>query len=169
MNSGKIFISHNREDLIHPINDLLENIKNPLKEKGIIIFLNGSLGSGKTAFVQELGYHLGITGRMQSPTFVLMKKYDIDTELIPEMYTLVHIDAYRLEPHHKESLSVEDFINEPGTLVLIEWPTAIDLDQELAFANIDFDFISGNVIDSQDQVLNDIRRVKITYKNKQPL
>lgn len=163
MHSGKIFISHNREDLIHPINDLLENIKKPLEKNGVIVFLNGQLGSGKTAFVQELGYHLGVKGRMQSPTFVLMKKYDIDSELLPELYTIIHIDAYRLEPHHKESLSVDEFINEPGTLVLIEWPTAIDLDQTLAYANVDFDFIPGKVINDQNQVLEDIRRVKITY------
>lgn len=165
MDSGKIFISHSREDLIHPINDLIDHIKKPLEKGGVIIFLNGQLGSGKTAFVQELGYHLGITTRMQSPTFVLMKKYDIDSELIPELYTLIHIDAYRLEPHHKESLNVDEFLDQSGTLVLIEWPTAIDLDKALAYANIDFDFISGRVIHEQDSVLDDVRRIHITYKN----
>jgi tRNA threonylcarbamoyladenosine biosynthesis protein TsaE len=137
----KIFTTHHRSDLINPIDDLISNIKKPLEEGGVIIFLNGQLGSGKTAFVQELAYSLGVESRVQSPTFVLMKKYSIDSAVIPELYTLIHIDAYRLEPHHKEALNVEDFLSESGTLVLIEWPTSIDLGQELAFANIDFEIM----------------------------
>jgi tRNA threonylcarbamoyladenosine biosynthesis protein TsaE len=176
----KIFITHHREDLIRPIDDLLLNIKKPLEERGVIIFLNGQLGSGKTAFVQELAYSVGVESRVQSPTFVLMKKYSIDSAVIPELYTLIHIDAYRLEPHHKESLNVEDFLSESGTLVLIEWPTSIDLGQELAFANIDFEIMpslkknnsndddeSGEYAnyDEIEDDNNEVRKIKIRYKN----
>lgn len=166
--SPKIFITHSREDLIHPINDLLEHIKEPLKNSGVIIFLNGQLGSGKTAFVQEFAYQVDIASRVQSPTFVLMKKYSVDTVLIPELYTLIHIDAYRLEPHHKETIRVEDFLDEPGTLVFVEWPTAIDLDPNLAFANIDFEFMpeySGEELLKENIALDieNMRHIKIRY------
>ena len=165
----KTFITHRRDDLVYPINDLLEHLRKPLETGGAIVFLNGQLGTGKTAFVQEFAYQLDIEGRVQSPTFTLMKKYSVDTELIPELYTLVHIDAYRLEPHHKETLKVEDFLTEVGTLVFVEWPTAIDLDPDLAIAHIDFDFVTDNLSDesideSTADDINDMRRIKMRYK-----
>jgi tRNA threonylcarbamoyladenosine biosynthesis protein TsaE len=48
------------------------------KENGaFLIFLSGNLGSGKTTFMQAFARGLGVADTIQSPTFVLMKKYVI--------------------------------------------------------------------------------------------
>ncbi len=155
METKKVFILHSINDLLKPINDLILNINKALDKNGVIIFLNGDLASGKTAFVQEFGFYVGITKNIQSPTFTLMKSYNVDSEKIPELYKIVHIDAYRLEPHHKESLNVEEFLYEAGTLVFVEWPTAIDLDSSICFANIDFEVVT-----------EEMRKITIRYKTK---
>lgn len=155
METKQVFIVHTIDDLIKPIKDLIFNLGKQLDQKGAIIFLNGNLAAGKTAFVQEFGYFVGITKNIQSPTFTLMKSYDVDSFEIPELYKIVHVDAYRLEPHHKESLNIEDFLEEAGTLVFVEWPTAIDLDSSISFANIDFE-----VVDEK------MRKITIRYKTK---
>lgn len=92
----------------------------PVKEAAVIIALQGDLGAGKTTFVQTLGRELGITETMQSPTYVLMKKYQITNHAFQ---TLIHIDAYRLNNAEEfAALKPEQFLQDPKALVLIEWP-----------------------------------------------
>src|SRR3989344_4346891 len=91
-----------------------------LQDQATVVALQGELGSGKTAFAQEVGKILGVAENMHSPTFVIEKIYQIDFK---HFKRLIHIDAYRLE---KESellhLGWEEIIKEPENLVLIEWP-----------------------------------------------
>jgi tRNA threonylcarbamoyladenosine biosynthesis protein TsaE len=92
-----------------------------VKNTATIVALRGDLGSGKTTFVQALGKALGIGDTIQSPTYVLMKKYEIKKAL--PFKTLVHIDAYRLEkPEEFAALKPEQFLNDPKNLVVVEWP-----------------------------------------------
>jgi tRNA threonylcarbamoyladenosine biosynthesis protein TsaE len=60
----------------------------------VLIALRGNLGSGKTTFVQALCKELGVVEGVKSPTYVLMKSYDINYKGFTK---LIHIDAYRLE------------------------------------------------------------------------
>lgn len=87
---------------------------------GTVVALQGDLGAGKTTFTQEVGRLLGVKENMHSPTFVIMKIYQISFK---GFKNLIHIDAYRLE---KESellhLGWEEIIKEPENLVFIEWP-----------------------------------------------
>lgn len=102
----------------------------PQKSGASIVYLNGDLGAGKTTFVQELAREYGIEGAVPSPTYVLMRSYDIPQGSgrtsfgTPRRYKkIVHIDAYRLEkPAEFKALRPEEFLNDPGALVLIEWP-----------------------------------------------
>ena len=94
------------------------------KNSAAIIFLSGDLGAGKTTFVQALGKELGITETMQSPTYVLMKKYQI--KKASPFKTLVHIDAYRLNNAQEfAALKPEQFLSDPKALVVIEWPERV--------------------------------------------
>lgn len=84
-----------------------------------VIALTGELGSGKTTFAQAFAAALGVVERPTSPTFTLMRRYDIpDTGL-----SLWHLDCYRLE--HREELAPLDLgsvIADPRNIVLVEWP-----------------------------------------------
>ena len=94
------------------------------KSHATVIALRGDLGAGKTTFVQALGKALGITETMQSPTYVLMKKYQI--KKVSPFKQLIHIDAYRLEkPEEFAALKPEQFLQDPKTLVVVEWPEKV--------------------------------------------
>src|SRR3989442_4027954 len=60
-------------------------------QPGWIIGLVGDLGAGKTQLVKGLAEGLGITSRVQSPTFTLVHEYS------DGRCPLFHLDLYRLE------------------------------------------------------------------------
>lgn len=95
------------------------------KPEGATVFaLQGDLGAGKTTFVQALAGELGITETVQSPTYVLMKKYDISYR---SFTTLIHIDAYRLANAGEfAALKPERFLGDPKVLVAFEWPERVE-------------------------------------------
>jgi len=92
--------------------------------KATVIGLQGDLGSGKTHFVQKFGQVVGIEEHIVSPTFVIMKIYDISW---CNFKKLIHIDAYRLE-NSKELLNLgwEDLISNPENMIFIEWPERVE-------------------------------------------
>ena len=89
---------------------------------GEIICLSGDLGSGKTTFVQGLASALGLKSRLISPTFILVRKYQL-----PDRY-LYHVDLYRLEDKvDKEviNLGIVDVWGQKENIVIIEWAEKI--------------------------------------------
>ena len=92
--------------------------------KATVVGLQGELGSGKTYFVKDLGKMMGIEEHIVSPTFVIMKIYDIDWQGFKK---LIHIDAYRLEKEEELlNLGWEKLLEDPENLVLIEWPEKVE-------------------------------------------
>lgn len=93
------------------------------KPGAFFVVLKGDLGAGKTSFSKKVGQILGVTDSITSPTFVIQKKYSTTHPVFTE---LVHIDAYRLE-EEKEllQLNFEETLNQPNTLVLLEWPEKV--------------------------------------------
>lgn len=85
---------------------------------GDILCLYGQLGSGKTTFVQGLARGLGITTRLLSPTFIIVRRYDIpSSEKI-----LYHVDLYRLQNRDEmDELGLDEIISDPNAYVVIEW------------------------------------------------
>lgn len=84
--------------------------------------LTGDLGSGKTTFVQGLARGLGIKGRIISPTFILVRKYELDA------LSFYHIDLYRLEEDvygEVRNLGIDDIWEKPENIVVIEWAEKI--------------------------------------------
>ena len=104
------------------IADVLDWYKGSGK-KSLVIALQGDLGVGKTTFVQEFGKILGVDGQITSPTFTIMKQY----ELIHEPFEqLVHIDAYRIESEGEvEPLRFSEIFQQPNIIVCVEWPEQI--------------------------------------------
>jgi tRNA threonylcarbamoyladenosine biosynthesis protein TsaE len=94
-------------------------------EHAQVIALIGDLGAGKTAFTKELAKLLGIAYEITSPTFVIMKSYEIPAH--PFFKKLVHIDAYRIEADDEmRVLGFNEILSDPTNLVCIEWPEKIE-------------------------------------------
>lgn len=97
-----------------------------------VIALQGELGSGKTTFAQAFGKILGIEEVMPSPTFVIMKSYDIDPSTSSGQAwhgfkKLIHIDAYRLEKKEELlHLGWDELIKDRENIILIEWPERVE-------------------------------------------
>lgn len=85
---------------------------------GDVVLLHGDLGAGKTTFTKGIARGLGIKDTITSPTFTLMNVY--------EGGKLVHIDTYRLEsPHELIAIGAADYVGQPETISIIEWPEKI--------------------------------------------
>lgn len=92
-------------------------------QPGDVIALSGNLGSGKTHFVQGLAKGLGITQRIISPTFVIVRSYELPTEngqLAPRYF--YHVDLYRVNNIKEiQSLGLLDIMKEGKHILAIEW------------------------------------------------
>ena len=84
-----------------------------------VLKLSGTLGTGKTTFVQGLAKAWGIEESVKSPSFNLYSIYQGERQLI-------HLDAYRLNhPSQAEDLLIDEFLNPPFCLA-IEWPEKVE-------------------------------------------
>ena len=90
------------------------------QDTATIVALEGNLGSGKTTFVQAVAKALGVKEHLTSPTFVIMKPYELHNHTFKR---LIHVDAYRLK-HGEEltRLAWPRYANDPGNIIFIEWP-----------------------------------------------
>jgi tRNA threonylcarbamoyladenosine biosynthesis protein TsaE len=105
------------QDLENIAKEIVSKIFESEKES-FVIYLEGDMGAGKTTLTQKIGKVLGVTDHMQSPTFTLMREY----ELFENKYSkLLHIDAYRFEDK-KEGHVLKLNENKIGNVVIIEWP-----------------------------------------------
>lgn len=126
--SKKVFITRSFEETQKIGKEFISRL---ILDKGVtlprkgacVIALYGDLGSGKTTFVQGLAEGLGIKRRIISPTFIIVRRYESgirNQELGRNNF--YHIDLYRIE-HEKdlEGLGIEEIINNPENIVVIEW------------------------------------------------
>lgn len=104
------------------ITDIFTSSKD-MQDTPLIIALTGELGSGKTAFTQEFAQILGITEHVTSPTFTVMKQYELVHAKYDELF---HIDAYRIEDIDElRPLHIEELFTNPRAIVVVEWPEHI--------------------------------------------
>ena len=83
---------------------------------GLVVYLEGELGAGKTTLVRGLLAGLGHAGRVPSPTYTLVEPYLVDGQVIQ------HVDLYRLrDPRELEEIGLAEAL--AGAVIgLIEWP-----------------------------------------------
>ena len=88
----------------------------PHLHPGMVIWLDGDLGAGKTTLVRALLRALGHAGPVKSPTYTLVEVY-----VVSSIY-LYHFDFYRFE-------SAEEFLDagfdeyfNAASVCLVEWP-----------------------------------------------
>lgn len=88
---------------------------------GEIICLSGELGAGKTTFSQGILEGLGAKGPYTSPTFVVMKHYEIKAPKTGGIGNAYHVDAYRIGPDDMLNLGWEEMISGEKNVVIVEW------------------------------------------------
>ena len=92
-------------------------------KNAIVVGMYGDLGTGKTTFVKNIAKILNVKKKVNSPTFVIIKKYLIKSKNHTHLF---HIDAYRLKSAKEiKILGWEEMVSNPKHLVFIEWPERI--------------------------------------------
>jgi tRNA threonylcarbamoyladenosine biosynthesis protein TsaE len=117
--------------LAHKLHEIVKKKK--------VVFLTGPLGSGKSTFVQALGRALGIVVPITSPTFTLIKEYQIPKSNIK----FVHIDLYRIMNHPESiyELRIEQYFGQD--IVCIEWAESLLNTFPLDSIHLDFRYDEG--------------------------
>ena len=85
-----------------------------------VIELIGDVGAGKTTFVRGLAKGLGVKDPITSPSFTISKQY-----ALPNNKRLVHYDFYRLPDPGLMSEDLQESINNPNIVTVIEWSNSV--------------------------------------------
>ncbi|MFA6537461.1 MAG: tRNA (adenosine(37)-N6)-threonylcarbamoyltransferase complex ATPase subunit type 1 TsaE [Patescibacteria group bacterium] len=114
-----------------------ENLKG-----GEVVLLIGDLGAGKTTFVQGVGKFFKIKRNITSPTFVLMKIYEVKGNYLKKISPLakklgrddnggikklIHVDTYRgLEINDLENIGALEFFGRDDCVCFVEWGAGLE-------------------------------------------
>lgn len=87
-----------------------------LFQPGLVMYLQGDLGMGKTCFSRAFIQTFIPGQRVKSPTYTLIEQYSADA------LNLYHLDLYRLaDPEELAYLGLRDVLTD-AYILLIEWP-----------------------------------------------
>jgi tRNA threonylcarbamoyladenosine biosynthesis protein TsaE len=90
-----------------------------LLRSGDIVLLSGQLGAGKTTFVKGVAKGLGVTERVTSPTFTMVREHACHNDR--GIATLQHCDVYRVSSLDEVlDLALGELVEE-SAVALVEW------------------------------------------------
>jgi L-threonylcarbamoyladenylate synthase len=96
---------------------------NDVKEKGLIIGLNGSLGMGKTIFAKGVAQFLQISETITSPTYSYIEEYDFVRHGVKGAF--FHLDVWKVDSEAEaERLDLPRLLK-PNHVIVIEWVSTI--------------------------------------------
>ena len=88
----------------------------PLLAPGMVIFLSGHLGAGKTSLARAMLRALGFSGKVKSPTYTLVELYTVSR------LNLYHFDFYRFkDPKEWRDAGFSEYFS-GASVCLVEWP-----------------------------------------------
>ena len=130
--------------------------------EGGVVCLFGELGSGKTSFTQGLAEGLGIKRRVNSPTFIIMRSYEIPLLFEPQRELtrrnfspsadgsknkrfFYHLDLYRIASERDvEGLGIKEILEDSTNIIVIEWAERIEKILPEKRTNIYFNYLSDD-------------------------
>ncbi|OGZ63742.1 MAG: hypothetical protein A3A98_00415 [Candidatus Staskawiczbacteria bacterium RIFCSPLOWO2_01_FULL_40_39] len=125
-------------------------------KKALVLGLQGDLGAGKTTFLQGFAKGLGVTEKINSPTFVILRRFKITkiknqkskikiTNQNSKFINFYHLDCYRLNKAEEIlDLGFKEIISNPENIVAIEWPEKISKFLPKDMIEIIFNHLGGN-------------------------
>ena len=114
-----VFTSRSRKETFTLGGQLAKSLKG-----GEVLALYGGLGAGKTSFAAGVINHFLPGKRVISPTFIIVRHYLTGKKVIKN---ILHVDLYRLDyKKDLQGLGLDDFFNQPSTVVIIEWADKMD-------------------------------------------
>lgn len=143
----KVFVTQTVDETQQVARDLALTLQG-----GDMVALYGDLGSGKTTFTQGLAETLTDAKRIISPTFIIVRTYDIQFKN-QNAKVFYHIDLYRAETQQDiERLGIKEILNDKTAIVVIEWAEKIK------------DMLPNERIDIYFEYIDENKR-KITIEN----
>lgn len=114
---SEILISNNQVKTI----EIGEKLAGKL-EPADLICLYGQLGAGKTVLAKGIAKGLGIEEEIVSPSYTLLKEYQISKKL-----KLAHFDFYRIDDNLSQPpADLSDYLGDRQYIVVIEWPERVE-------------------------------------------
>jgi tRNA threonylcarbamoyladenosine biosynthesis protein TsaE len=104
------FLTASAEETFELAYSIGERINQPT-----IFLLDGELGTGKTVFAKGIAAGLEIDpAEVNSPTFTIINQHQ-------GRMRMYHIDLYRIEGDEIRHLGLEEMLEEPDSVIVIEW------------------------------------------------
>lgn len=106
--------------IINSKQEMLAFGKQFAKSSPKVIELIGDVGAGKTTFTRGLANGLGIKEPITSPSFTISKSY-----ALPTGGRLIHYDFYRLPDPGLMLDDLQENLQDPNNIIIIEWGESI--------------------------------------------
>ncbi|MFN4086030.1 MAG: tRNA (adenosine(37)-N6)-threonylcarbamoyltransferase complex ATPase subunit type 1 TsaE [Spirosomataceae bacterium] len=102
------------------LKEVADQVQHQFGMENVWLF-RGTLGAGKTTFIQALGKGRGVVSAIQSPTFALVNEYE-DSSKEP----IYHFDCYRINRLEEAlDMGMEEYLTS-GYSVWMEWPDRVE-------------------------------------------